>query len=422
MVGHAIPTTLSARRLVHASVVFGLVLALAGVGPNSAHAVVLASDTVDGTTAAQRSVPRAALPSVTMKAGELSDGEGRVIWARHPDAMRAMASITKIMTAVVALEHGSVTDTITVPRAAAVIGQSSAYLFAGERLSMRDMLGAMLVKSGNDAAISIAIHVGGTEAHFVEMMNAKAAELGLTETHFANSHGLDAPGHHSSARDLAVLARYAMQKPSFRSIVRKKSIRIGPLGHKHKLASTDLLLGHYPGAIGVKTGNTNKAGYSVVSAAVRSGVTLYAVVLGTVSDARRFEDASTLLDWGFAHYRPQSLLTSGTVLGEAPVADYLDSSVPAGVSSDVSAPVLDLNGTIHRTVVLAPVRAPVKIGDHVGAVTFTQGGKLISATPLVAVRGIGAPNPFERVWIAMVRGWRAVFGVAALPADAAVGE
>jgi D-alanyl-D-alanine carboxypeptidase (penicillin-binding protein 5/6) len=283
---------------------------------------------------------------------------------------------------------------------------------------MKDMLGAMLVKSGNDAAISIAVRVGGSEQRFVQMMNAKAAELGLAETHFANPHGLDATGHYSSARDLAVLARYAMQKPAFRAIVRKTSVRIGPAGHKHTLASTDLLLGHYPGAIGVKTGNTNRAGYSVVSAAVRNGVTLYAVVLGTVSDAQRFQDASQLLDWGFAHYRPQSLLTSGTVLGVATVADYLNTTVPAGVPKDVTADVLDFNGTIHRTIALAPVRAPIKIGDQVGAVTFTQGGKLLTAAPLVAVRAVPAPNPFERVWIAMVRGWRGLFGVIALPATA----
>ena len=422
MVGDTSPTTLSARLLAVISVAWGVVFVLVVGGPVSARAVVLSGDTVDGATASQRSLSRGTFPSVTMKSGELSDSDGRVIWARRPDARRSMASITKIMTAVVALEHSSLTETITVPRAAAVIGQSSAFLYAGERLSMKDMLGAMLVKSGNDAAISIAVAVGGTQNRFVQMMNAKAGELGLTETHFVNPHGLDATGHYSSARDLAVLARYAMQKPAFRSIVRKKSVRIGPSGRKHALASTDLLLGHYPGAVGVKTGNTNSAGYSVVSAAVRDGVTLYAVVLGTASDAQRFHDASQLLDWGFAHYRPQSLLASGTVLGEAPLADYLDGTVPAGVSGDVTATVLDLNGTIRRTIALAPVRTPVKVGDAVGAVTFTQGGKLVTAEPLVAVRAVRAPNPFERVWIALVRGWRAVFGVSAFPATAVAGR
>ena len=410
MLFHMPHTTLSARRCRCISLAFGILLVLLVVVPAHAQASVLASDLVDGKTASARAIPSAALPSVTMKAGVLSDADGRLIWARHPATPRAMASITKIMTAVIALEHSKLTDMVTVPRAAAAVGQSSAYLFTGERLSMKDMLGAMLVKSGNDAALAIAIGVGGTEAHFVEMMNAKAAELGLKETHFDNPHGLDAPGHHSSARDLAVLARYAMQKPAFRGIVKKTSVKIGLPGHKHKLESTDLLLGNYKGAIGVKTGNTDHAGYSVVSAAVRSGVTLYAVVLGTVSDAQRFRDASDLLDWGFAHYRPQSFLVSGTVIGEAPVTDYLDRAVAAGVSEDVTAAVLDTNGTIHRTITIAPVRAPLKIGDHVGAVTFTQSGTLIAAAPLVAMRDVPSPNIFERVWIALVRVWRWMFG------------
>jgi D-alanyl-D-alanine carboxypeptidase (penicillin-binding protein 5/6) len=372
------------------------------------------SDLVDGRKPSSQGIPLVALPSVTMKAGVLSDGDGHVLWARTPDARRSMASITKIMTAVVALENSSLTETVTIPRAAVTVGESSAYLVAGETFTMRDVLTAMLVKSGNDAAVATAMHVGGTEAHFVEMMNQKAAELGLASTHFANPHGLDQPGHYSTADDLAVLARYAMSKPAFRSIVGLKKTTIGRKPHRHVLESTDLLLGNYTGAVGVKTGNTNKAGYSVVSAAQRNGVMLYAVVLGTSSDRQRFRDAQALLDWGFAHYRPQTLATSGTVVAEAAVSDFLDVSVPVEISQDVTAAVLDLNGPIHRKVTVAPVRAPVKTGDHIGAVTFTQGGHLIAGIPLTAVHAVGAPNILERLWIGVVRGWRALFGVVAL--------
>ena len=371
------------------------------------------SDIVDGRAPASRGIPLAALPSVTMKAGVLSDGDGHVLWARNPDARRSMASITKIMTAVVALENSSLTETVTIPQAAAAVGESSAFLVPGETFSMSDVLTAMLVKSGNDAAVSVALHVGGTEAHFVEMMNRKAVELGLSNTHFANPHGLDQPGHYSSADDLAVLARYAMNKDAFRSIVGVKKTTIGLNRHKHVLESTDLLLGSYAGAVGVKTGNTDQAGYSVVSAAQRNGVMLYAVVLGTASDMQRFRDAQALLDWGFAHYRPQTLATSGTVVAEAPVSDFLDVSVPAAISQDATAAVLDLNGPIRRKVTVAPVKAPVKIGDHIGVVTFTQGGRLVAGIPLTAVRDVGAPNIFERLWIGIVRGWRALFGVRA---------
>jgi serine-type D-Ala-D-Ala carboxypeptidase (penicillin-binding protein 5/6) len=245
------------------------------------------------------------------------------------------------------------------------------------------------------------------------MMNAKARELGLKDTHFANAHGLDASRHYSTASDLSTLARYAMSKPAFRKIVAMKKTTVGRKGRRHVLESTDLLLGNYRGALGVKTGNTDSAGYSVVSAAQRGSVLLYAVVLGTSSDSQRFSDATELLDWGFAHYRPQSLASSGTIVGEAPVSDYLDVVVPAAVSQDASAAVLDLNGTIRRTVTVAPVKAPVKVGDRVGSVTFTQAGKLIAGIPLVATQEVRKPNPLLRLWIWTVRAKRAVFGALA---------
>ncbi len=391
-----------------------VLLACSIVLPSAASSDGRRSDRVDGRTAAERDISTSALPSVTMKAGLLSDGEGRVLWARRADARRSMASITKIMTAIVALEHSELDEKVVVPRDAAAVGQSTAYLVAGERLSMRDMLEAMLVKSGNDAATAIAIHVGGTEEKFVEMMNAKARELGLKSTHFENPHGLDARGQYSNAADLSTMARYAMSKPAFREIVAMKKATIGRKGRRRVLESTDLLLGNYRGAIGVKTGNTDEAGYSVVSAARRGGVMLYAIVLGTSSDPQRFSDAKELLDWGFAHYRPQSLASSGTVVGEAPVSDYLDVTVPAAISQDASAAVLDLNGTIRRTVTIAPVEAPVEVGDRVGSVTFTQGGRLIAGIPLVATREVRKPNPFLRVWIGSVRVWRNLFGTLAL--------
>jgi D-alanyl-D-alanine carboxypeptidase len=387
------------------------------VAPADAGARGRGTDLVDGRTASARSISVSVLPSVDVKAGLLSDSDGRVIWARDPDARRAMASITKIMTAVVAIEHSKLTETVTISQVAQSVGESTAYLTAGEKLSMRDVLAAMLVKSGNDAATAVAIHVGGTQDRFVAMMNAKARELGMDGTSFRNPHGLDARSHYSTASDLSTLARYAMGNAEFRRIVGMRKVTVGTRRRRHTFRSTDLLLGSYRGALGVKTGNTDRAGYSVVSAAQRDGITLYAVVLGCASDSQRFHDAKELLDWGFAHYRPQDLASADTIVGAAPVSDYLDTSVPAAISRDATAAVLDLNGSIRRTATIAPVRAPVKRGDRVGSVTFTQAGRLIAGMPLVAAREVGAPNPFERVWIGLVRGWRAVFGP-----DPAVGE
>ncbi|NTU70848.1 MAG: D-alanyl-D-alanine carboxypeptidase [Coriobacteriia bacterium] len=376
----------------------------------SAVAKPRSSDLVDGRTAAARGLAIGALPDVSMEAGLLSDADGRVLWSRRAGERRSMASITKIMTAIVVLEKAKLDEVVTVPREAASVGQSTAYLVPGEKLTVSELLQAMLVKSGNDAATALALHVGGSEDEFVVLMNRKARELGMKSTHFENPHGLDASGHYSTAADLALMARYAMDKPEFRRIVRQKKAVIGRRGYKHRLESTDLLLGNYRGAIGIKTGNTDSAGYSVVSAAVRNGVLLYGVVLGTDSDQMRFQDARNLLDWGFAHYRPQELATAGTVVGEAPVSNYLDVAVAAAISEDSSATVLDLNGPILRTVTIASVRAPVHVGDRVGAVTFTQDGRQIAGLPLVATQDVGRPNPFQWAWTGIVRGWRAVFG------------
>jgi len=389
-----------------------LLVALIGglIAPALTLAAPLPSDTVDGSTAAKRHVDLAAMPDVSMVEGALVDGDGHTLWARTPAVRRPMASITKIMTAVVALEHSNLNDIVTVPREAIVVGQSSANLVAGQKLTMREMLEALLVKSGNDAAEAIAIHVGGSEGAFVQMMNAKAHALGLGDTHYANPHGLDAPGHYTTANDLGVLSRYAMSKPAFRDIVRRPSVTIGQGKHRETLVSTDLLLGTYQGAIGVKTGNTNGAGYSVVSAAQRGGVTLYAIVMGTKSERDRFTQAKGLLDWGFAHYRPMALGTKGTVVAEAPVSSYLNVTVPVAFSADTTVAVLDLDGTVKRTISVSPVPAPVEKGQQVGVATFRQGGKVIATIPLAATVKVGRPNPFEAVWIATVRLWQRIFG------------
>jgi D-alanyl-D-alanine carboxypeptidase (penicillin-binding protein 5/6) len=385
------------------------VLSLALVAPAGALAAASRSpDMVDGVAASKRSLTASALPDVTMKAGALVDGDGRVLWSRHESERRAMASITKVMTAVVAMEHSDLTTMVTIPKASGQVGESTAFLRPGEKLPMDQVLQALLVKSGNDAAVAISRNVAGSDEAFVQMMNDKAAELGLKDTHFANAHGLDAPGHYTTAADLAVLGRYAMTKPRFREIVGMKSVVIGSGGRKETLQSTDLLIGNYAGALGIKTGFTNQAGYSVLSAAQRGGLTLYAVVLGTASELQRFREARELLDWGFAHYRAQQLATAGTVVAEATVSDYLDRRVPAAISRDETVSVLDVSGPIVRTVTAGTIAAPIKRGQTVGVATFTQAGRMIARVPLVATQDVKRPNPFERLWIGAVRAWRKV--------------
>lgn len=378
--------------------------------PSFAHAVVTASDRVDGKPPAELGVPRDAMPDVSMKAGVLVTSDGRVLWSRAPEARRSIASLTKVMVAVVAMENADPAEMVTVGREAQGVGESTSFLREDQRLPLSELLEALLIKSGNDASIAIAVHVSGSEAAFVDLMNAKAEELGLKQTRFVNSHGLDAKGHHSSAEDMAVLARYAMSKPAFSSIVRKKRARIGSGKGSITVENTNLLIGNYTGVNGVKTGFTSQAGYCLIGSASRGDVGLLAVVLGTGSDVRRIREARELLDFGFAHFRAQRLVSAGTVIGEAPVSDYLELTVPAAVSQDMTATVLDFAGPITRTVSMSVVEAPVSAGDKVGVATFTQAGDVVATISLVATTDVPKPNLFERVGIAVARAWRALSG------------
>lgn len=392
------------------SVVCALSLVIALALPASAVGEVRDSDRLDGRSRIELGVPKAALPDVTMKAGALVTEDGRVLWSRRASDRRALASITKVMTAVIALENSEPTDIVTVPRSSTGVGESTSFLRAGERLPMGELLEALLVKSGNDAAVAIADHISGGDEGFVGLMNEKVKQLGLQRTRFQNAHGLDAEGHYSTAADLSVIVRYAMAKPEFRRIVGEKTAVIGSGSRAEKVDSTNLLLGNYAGANGVKTGFTSDAGYCVVDTARRDGIELQAVILGTSGEITRFREARELLDFGFAHYRWQKLASKGTVIGEAPVTDFLDVRVPAAISEDASVVVFDIAGPITRGVNVAAVKAPVKAGDRVGVASFTQAGRVIATVPLVAANDVARPTPFQRIGIALVRAWRAFTG------------
>ncbi len=246
--------------------------------------------------------PVPAPPEVTARSWILYDDTYGITLAEYEaDAERPMASTTKIMTALVALDRADPEDLVTVSAEAAAVGESEIGLVAGEKFLLRTLLVAMLVRSANDAAVAIAEYAGGSVEGFVALMNAKAEELGLEHTRFANPHGLDARGHYSSARDLLTMARVAMADPEFARAVRtrKVSLRPAPDGTERFADATNLLLSTYPGAIGVKTGYTGQAGLVLVAAAERDGRRLYAVVMGSEGPGAHFADASALLDYGF---------------------------------------------------------------------------------------------------------------------------
>ncbi len=223
-------------------------------------------------------------PPISATSAYLVDMDsGKVLFKKNADARRAMASTTKITTAILTLMHASLKDEVTASKAAAAVGESTMSLRAGERLSVRDLLYGLMLNSGNDAAVALAEHVGGTQAHFVAMMNALARSLHMTNTHYATPHGLDAPGHYTSARDLATVALFAMRNPTFRKIVSTEyfHIRKGKHNQEHWLGNINKALYWYPGADGVKPGQTNQAGLCLVVSAHRNGRNVLAVVLNT---------------------------------------------------------------------------------------------------------------------------------------------
>jgi serine-type D-Ala-D-Ala carboxypeptidase (penicillin-binding protein 5/6) len=240
-------------------------------------------------------------PSITAQAAVIMDGDtGRVLYERNAYEHRRPASTTKIMTAIIAIEHGDLERTIVSDvDGSKMPGSSVMGLRPGVRITARDLLYGLLLPSGNDAAVLLAENIDGTVPAFVDEMNRKAAELGLDDTHYENPHGLDAAQHYSTAYDLARLARYAMGNPDFARIVGTVDWHLG-MPSDYDLHNGNSLLTTYPGADGVKIGWTERAGWTLVASAVRDGHHLFVTVLDSQD---RDADAAALLDWAFASYR-----------------------------------------------------------------------------------------------------------------------
>lgn len=268
-------------------VVFATVLALSCLAPAA------------GASQAPSAPPA---PEVSMQAGVLLDMDsGNVLWARNEDAVRAPASLTKVLTALVAIENSPLEKTGVISEAARNVAGGRTFAEQGWTFTVEDMLWGLLLQSGNDAAISLAETVSpdGTEAGFMKMANGRAKELGATSTNLVNPHGLDQPGHQTTARDLALITSAALRNPTFARMVSTKT-HVVPWGdgQKHLFINHNKLLWRYPGTIGVKTGFTSGAGASLISAVQRDGHTLIAVVMGS---ANHYAESTALYDWGFAN-------------------------------------------------------------------------------------------------------------------------
>lgn len=241
-------------------------------------------------------------PTVTAPSWILYDAStGAVLASRNDSEIRAPASITKIMTVLLALEHGDPNDPVLISSRAADTGEREIGIWAGETVPLGALMRAAMVHSANDAATAIAEHIGGSVEEFVEMMNAKARELGMTRTSFANPHGLDADGHLTTARDMLQLGLAAMERQDFRNMAQARIVVFpnAPNGGIRRGTASNLLIGAFDGANGVKTGFTNRARLTFVASAERNGRELYAVVLGSEGSRAHFADARALFNHGF---------------------------------------------------------------------------------------------------------------------------
>jgi serine-type D-Ala-D-Ala carboxypeptidase (penicillin-binding protein 5/6) len=305
-------------------------------------------------------------------------------WTRVP-----IASITKLMTVMVALDHARWNDVVRVRSDAAAVGESTVHLRSGERIRVSDLVKAALIQSANDAAVALADYVGqGDRNAFVALMNTKARELGLERTHFVRPDGLDVAGHYSTARDVTTLAQEAMRNPRIRSVVR---IRNDSIAGGRRLHTWNDLLGVFKGLYGVKTGHTGAAGWCEVAAVRRNGVTLYTTVLGSPTRSQRNTDLASLLRWGISRYRQVWLVPPGRVYLRANVG-YGKESVPIVAVRQVSRAVRIDRRLVERIVAQPALQLPVERGQRVGEVRVYSGRRLVARQPLIAERSVAKPG------------------------------
>jgi D-alanyl-D-alanine carboxypeptidase (penicillin-binding protein 5/6) len=322
---------------------------------------------------------------------------GEVLASSHVHAHRPIASLTKMMTVLLALERHKLTDVVDVDRRAAIVGESTIHLRPGERLTVRDLIKGALIQSANDAAAALALSMAPDFPSFARLMNAKAAALGLHDTHFVRPDGLDVPDHYSSAADMTKLARVLMRSQFVRATVDEKTASIAG---GRTLYTWDDLLSIFPRTIGVKTGHTDQAGWCQVAAARGLGVTIYATLLGGPTRSVRNEDLESLLIWGLAQYRVLPVIQAGRA--------YATAEVPYGkrplelVAAKPLTTVARLGRPLtERVVAASAVALPVKQGAVLGRVEVWEAGKRRASSNLVASRTINKPGLGSRLgWYA----------------------
>ncbi len=338
--------------------------------------------------------------SITAPAAILIEAStGQVLFEKNCHEQRPPASVTKIMTMLLvmeAIDNGQIKqdDLVTCSEFAASMGGSQVYLEPGEQMTVRDMLKAVAVASGNDAAVALAEHVAGSQEAFVNLMNERAVGLGMQDTHFVNCNGLDDPAHLTSAYDIALMSQELVRHPLILEFtgIWMDSLRDGAFG----LVNTNKLIRFYEGANGLKTGSTSTAKFCLSASAVRNGMNLIAVIMGAETSKDRFGDASRLLDYGFANYAVADSLLQDEELAPIPVIKGIQPTVQPGISEGFHLLVSKAKiNSIEKNISLPEaLQAPVNAGDVLGGVEFMLDGQKIGGTDIVARNSVAKVGVF----------------------------
>ena len=329
----------------------------------------------------------------------MEEATGNILYESNPDERLPIASVTKVMTMLLimeAVDSGKISldDMVTVSENAMSYGGSTMFLETGEQLTVNDMLKGIAVASANDGCVAMAEHLAGSESAFVDMMNEKAKELGMGNTHFMNTNGLDEDDHYSSARDVAIMSRELMKHET---IFNYTSIWMDTLrGGKFQLANTNKLIRFYDGANGLKTGSTSKALCCLSAAAKRNDMQLIAVVLGAPTSAERFASAKSLLDYGFANYAVNTQITAGDEVQKIAVEKGVDKEVDvvAGDSCSTLVKKGQEDNITKEIKIDETITAPIEAGQKIGTMTISRDGEVIAdidlnASSAVEKKGIG---------------------------------
>jgi serine-type D-Ala-D-Ala carboxypeptidase (penicillin-binding protein 5/6) len=341
---------------------------------------------------------RAAAPSTHARAATVVEAStGRVAMRKNASGSRAIASATKLMTVLIVLERSSLEDVVTAPSYHPLPAESVLGLRAGERMRVRDLLRAVLLASANDAAMALAVHVGGSRTAFVHRMNARAKALGLRHTHYANPIGLDDRANYSSAADLVALTRVLLRNSFFARTVAMARATLQSGARRRTVSNRNLLVGRQRLVVGVKTGHTIDAGYVLVGAGRRNGVTVVSAVLGEPSESLRDSDTLALLRYGVGRFRLAHPVRRGQVLARVRLR-YRDDRV-ALVPRQAISHVVQRGDRLTVAVSGVPdtVDGPLKAGAPLGTVIVRANGRVVGRTSLVTQRAVAEATLAQRL-------------------------